>query len=163
MPVIGAVNGYALGGGFEIALCCDLLIASTSASFGLPEGLLGLSPGGGGTQRLTRAVGPFVAADILLSARRLTGQEAERVGLVSGVVESSDLIGAAIAKAKAIVRIAPIAAHEMLGLIRVAMDSPLEEGLEKEQDALGRLRRTADADEGISAFVEKREPRFTGS
>jgi enoyl-CoA hydratase len=163
MPVIGAVNGYALGGGFEIALCCDLLIASTSASFGLPEGLLGLSPGGGGTQRLTRAVGPFVAADILLSARRLTGQEAERIGLVSGVVEASDLIEAAIAKAKAIVRIAPVAAQEMLDLIRVAMDSPLEEGLENEQDALGRLRRSADADEGIRAFVEKREPRFTGS
>jgi enoyl-CoA hydratase len=162
-PVIGAVNGYALGGGFEIALCCDVLVASTSARFGLPEGRLGLSPGGGGTQRLTRAVGPFVAADVMLSVRRLTADDARRVGLVSEVVEPGELIEAAMAKARAIVEIAPLAAGEMLGLIRAATEVPLEEGLTVEQDALGRLRRSADADEGIRAFVEKREPRFGGS
>jgi enoyl-CoA hydratase len=156
------VNGFALGGGFEVALCCDLLIASTSARFGLPEGRLGLVPGGGGTQRLTRAVGPYLAADVLLSARRLTAEEAREASLVSAVVEPGELIEAALAKGEAIVRVAPLAAGEMLGLIRAAMETPLEEGLTSEQDALGRLRRSADADEGIRAFVEKREPRFTG-
>jgi enoyl-CoA hydratase/carnithine racemase len=161
-PVIGAVNGYALGGGFEIALCCDILIASTMARFGLPEGRLGLAPGGGGTQRLTRAAGPFLAADVLLSARRLTAEEALGAGLVSEVVEPDRLLDAALVKAEAIVRIAPLAAGEMLGLIRAAMDTDLERGLDAEQDALARLRRTADADEGIRAFVEKRDPRFAG-
>jgi enoyl-CoA hydratase len=161
-PVIGAVNGYALGGGFEIALCCDILIASTAARFGLPEGRLGLVPGGGGTQRLTRAVGPFLAADVMLSARRLTAEDARRAGLVSEVVEPPGLLEAALAKAGAVAGIAPLAVGEMLGLIRAAMETPLEEGLTLEQDALGRLRRSADANEGIRAFVEKREPRFRG-
>jgi enoyl-CoA hydratase len=161
-PVVGAVNGYALGGGFEVVLCCDLLIASTSARFGLPEGRLGLVPGGGGTQRLTRAVGPYLAADVLLSARRLTAQEAQAASLVSAVVEPGELIEVAMAKATAIVEIAPLAAGEMLGLIQAAMEAPLEEGLTTEQDALAGLRRSADAEEGIRAFVEKREPRFTG-
>lgn len=162
-PVIGAVNGYALGGGFEMALCCDLLIASTSASFGLPEGRLGLVPGGGGTQRLTRAVGPYLAADVLLTARRLTADEAREASLVSAVVEPGELTEAALVKAREMVEVAPLAAGEMLGLIRAAMQAPLEEGLTSEQDVLRRLRRSADAEEGIRAFVEKREPRFGGS
>src|SRR4051794_30300043 len=90
-PVVGAINGYAFGGGFEIALCCDVLIASSSAVFALPEGLLGLCPGGGGTQRLTRAVGPFVANDMLLSARRLTADEAQTLGLVAAVRRPEEL------------------------------------------------------------------------
>jgi enoyl-CoA hydratase len=117
-PVIGAVNGYALGGGFEIALCCDVLVASSNARFGLPVGLLGLSPGGGGTQRLTRAVGPFVAADVLLAARRLTADDAHRLGLVAEVVEPGALLDAAVAKAEAMAKVAPLASGEMLGLIR---------------------------------------------
>lgn len=162
-PVIAAVNGYALGGGFEIALCCDVLIASSTARFGLPEGLLGLSPGGGGTQRLTHAAGPFVAADVLASARRLTADEALRAGIVAKVVAPEELLDAALAKAGAIVKGAPLAVREMLALVRVAMDAPLAEGLDREHDALSRLRRTADAAEGVRAFVEKREPRFGGS
>jgi enoyl-CoA hydratase len=162
-PVIGAINGYALGGGFEIALCCDVLFASTRARFGLPEGLLGLVPGGGGTQRLTRAAGPFVAADVLLSARRLSAEEALQAGLVSEVVEPQSMLGAALAKAEAILKVAPLAAGEMLGLVRTAMEASLEDGLTIEQNALMRLRRTADAAEGVRAFVEKREPRFEGS
>jgi enoyl-CoA hydratase len=162
-PVIAAVNGYALGGGFEIALCCDVLIASSTARFGLPEGLLGLSPGGGGTQRLTRAAGPFVAADVLASARRLTADEALRAGIVAEVVAPEELLDAALAKAGAIVKGAPLAVREMLALVRVAMDAPLAEGLDREHEALSRLRRTADAAEGVRAFVEKREPRFGGS
>lgn len=161
-PVIAAVNGYALGGGFEIALSCDLLIASEHARFGLPEGLLGLSPGGGGTQRLTRAAGPFIAADVLLSARRLTADEALRAGIVSEVVEPGSLLDAALAKAEAIGKGAPLAVREMLELVRVAMDTPLGDGLDREHEALVRLRRTDDAAEGVRAFVEKRAPRFEG-
>jgi enoyl-CoA hydratase len=161
VPVIGAVNGYALGGGFEIALCCDVLIASRTARFGLPEGLLGLAPGGGGTQRLTRAVGPFVAADVLLSARRLAAEEALGLGLVAQVVDLGDLLDAAIAKADAIAKLAPDAVREMLELIRFGVEAPLEEGLSAEHEALFRLQETADAAEGIRAFLEKREPRFT--
>jgi enoyl-CoA hydratase len=161
-PVIGAVNGYALGGGCELALCCDLLVASTRASFGLPEGLLGLSPGGGGTQRLTRAAGPFVAADVLLAGRRLTAEDAFRLGLVAEVVAPERLLEAALERAGQVARVAPLATGELLGLVRTAMEAPLEEGLGREQDALARLHRTADAAEGIRAFVEKRTPRFTG-
>jgi enoyl-CoA hydratase len=161
-PVIGAINGYALGGGFEIALSCDLLVASANARFGLPEGLLGLIPGGGGTQRLTRAAGPFVAADVLLSARRLNAYEAAAAGLVSEVVEGN-VVAAAVAKAEAIAKLAPLAVAELLGLVRTAMEDPLEDGLTHEQNALMRLRRTDDAAEGVRAFVEKREPRFQGS
>jgi len=162
-PVIGAVNGYALGGGFEIALCCDILIASSTAHFGLPEGLLGLCPGGGGTQRLTRAAGPFVAADVLVSARRLSAEDAMRAGIVAEVVAPEELLDAALAKAGAIVKGAPLAIREMLALVRVAMETPLAEGLDREHEALLRLRRTADAAEGVRAFVEKRQPRFEGS
>jgi enoyl-CoA hydratase len=161
-PVIGAINGYALGGGFEIALCCDVLLATPNARFGLPEGLLGLSPGGGGTQRLTRAIGPFVAADVLLSARRLTADDAFRLGLVSEVVEDDDLVARAVAKADAMTKVAPLATAGLLRLVEVAVDAQLEEGLTLEQEALARLRRSADATEGIRAFVEKREPRFQG-
>jgi enoyl-CoA hydratase len=162
-PVIGAINGYALGGGFEIALCCDVLIASSNARFGLPEGLLGLCPGGGGSQRLTRAVGPFVANDVLIAARRLTADEAHTLGLVSSVVDPGGLLDAALAKAEAMTNVAPAAAREMARLIRAAGDRTLEDGLELEQRTLASLRETADAQEGITAFVEKREPRFRGA
>jgi enoyl-CoA hydratase/carnithine racemase len=159
-PVVGAVHGYALGGGFEIALCCDVLVASERARFGLPEGLLGLAPGGGGTQRLPRAVGSFVANDVVLSARRLTAEDAHRLGLVAEVVAPNRLLEAAVAKADAIAKSAPIAVREMAELVRLAVGSDLESGLDREQAALARLRETADADEGIRAFVEKRDPRF---
>jgi enoyl-CoA hydratase len=161
-PVIGAINGYALGGGFEIALCCDVLIASEDARFGLPEGLIGLSPGGGGTQRLTRAVGVYVAADVLLSARRLSAAEAQALGLVSEVAAPGRAIDAALEKAAAIARIAPLAGRTMRDLVRIAPDVDLETGLDREHAGLSALRATRDAEEGISAFVEKREPRFRG-
>ena len=162
-PVIAAVNGYALGGGFEIVLCCDVVIAATTARFGLPEGLLGLSPGGGGTQRLTRAAGPFVAADVLLSARRLTAEDALRLGLVAEVVEPDRLLETALAKAEAAAKLAPLASREVLDLIRVGMEAELEDGLSVEHEALLRLHSTADAAEGVRAFLENREPRFTGT
>jgi enoyl-CoA hydratase len=162
-PVIGAVNGYALGGGFEIALCCDVLVASSNARFGLPEGRLGLCPGGGGTQRLTRAVGPFVAADVLLRARRLTADDAFRVGLVATVIDPGVALTAGLAVAGEMAAIAPRAAGEMLGLVRTAMGSTLDDGLTAEQEALARLHLTEDAAEGVRAFVEKRDPRFRGA
>jgi enoyl-CoA hydratase/carnithine racemase len=129
----------------------------------LPEGLLGLCPGGGGTQRLTRAVGPFVANDVLLSARRLTADEARGLGLVADVVEPDALLDAALARAEAMQKVAPLAATAMARLVREAGDVDLEEGLDREQAALGALRATADAEEGIRAFVEKRPPSFRGA
>jgi enoyl-CoA hydratase len=161
-PVIGAVNGYALGGGFEIALCCDLLLATSNARFGLPEGLLGLSPGGGGTQRLTRAVGPFVAARVLMATERLTAEEARSLGLVTAVVEPDGLLDAAVELAGKVARVAPLALAEIGRLVAAALDRPLDEGLAEEHEALFRLFETADAAEGVRAFVEKREPRFRG-
>lgn len=161
-PVIAAVNGYALGGGFEMALCCDVIIASTNARFGLPEGLLGLSPGGGGTQRLTRAVGRYVAADVLLSGRRLSAQRAYELGLVAEVTEPENLLLKAIEKAEYMLKIAPLSAREMKRLIRTGMDAALPTGLALEQEVLFRLFNTQDAAEGIRAFLEKREPKFEG-
>jgi len=161
-PVIGAINGYALGGGFEIALSCDVLIASANARFGLPEGLLGLCPGGGGTQKLTHAVGRYVAADVLLSGRRLSAERAFELGLVAEVVESAELLNAAISKAQYMLKVAPLSQREMKRLIRQGVDAPLATGLSLEQEVLFRLYHTQDGQEGIRAFMEKRDPHFEG-
>ena len=161
-PVIAAVNGYALGGGFEIALCCDVLVASASARFGLPEGLLGLCPGGGGTQRLTRAAGRYAAARVLLFADRLTADEAVQLGLVARVVEPGALMDAALDLAGRAARVAPLAARAMKHLVAVAGEVPLADGLDREHQALFGLYRTRDAAEGIAAFTGKRQARFEG-
>ena len=161
-PTIGAINGYALGGGFEIALCLDILLASSNARFGLPEGLLGLSPGGGGTQRLTRAVGRYVAADVMLSARRLSAERAFALGLVAEVTEPAALMAAALDKARYVLKVAPLSAREMKRLIRQGLDAALPTGLAMEQEVLFRLYHSQDAAEGIRAFVEKRQPDFKG-
>ena len=161
-PVIAAVNGYALGGGFEIALCCDVLVASASAQFGLPEGLLGLCPGGGGTQRLTRAAGPYAAARVLLFGDRLTAGEASDLGLVARVVPPHELMAAALDLAGRAARVAPLAAREMKRLVAVAGDVPLGDGLDREHQALFGLYRTRDAQEGIAAFTGKRQASFEG-
>lgn len=161
-PIIAAVNGYALGGGFEIALCCDVLVVSTAARLGLPEGLLGLCPGGGGTQRLTRAVGRYAAADVLLSGRRLSGQRAYELGLAAEIAEPEQLLDVALQKAEYMLKVAPLAQREMKRLIRVGMDGSLPTGLSLEQEVLFRLYGTEDGREGIAAFVEKRSPQFRG-
>jgi enoyl-CoA hydratase len=161
-PVIAAVNGYALGGGFEIALCCDVLVASTRAQFGLPEGLLGLCPGGGGTQRLTRAVGPYAAARVLLFADRLTAEEARALGLVTKVVQPGALMDAALGLAARAARVAPLAAQEMKRLVAAAGEIPLADGLDREHEALFGLYGTRDAREGIAAFTGKRQASFEG-
>ncbi len=159
---IAAIRGYALGGGFEIALCCDILICAKSGRMGLPEGLLGLSPGGGGTQRLTRAVGKYLASDIMLAGRRITGERAFQVGLAAECVEDAALLETAIARARAVKKLAPRAVAEMKALIRGAPDTALEPGLTAEQGTLFALYETDDAQEGIDSFLEKREPHFEG-
>ena len=161
-PTIAAIRGYALGGGFEIALCCDVLVCATSARLGLPEGLLGLSPGGGGTQRLTRAVGKYMASDITLAARRITGERAFQLGLAAEVVDDAALDEATIGRARAVLKVAPRAAAEMKRLIRQGPDAALPTALAFEQEVLARLYGSADGQEGIAAFLDRREPRFSG-
>lgn len=159
---IAAVNGYALGGGFELALCCDVVIATPEARFGLPEGLLGLSPGGGGTQRLVRAAGRHVAADVLLTGRRITGEQAVTLGIAADVVPAAELAKAALSKANYAKRIAPGSVREMKRLLREGADAPLTTALSLEQEVLFRLYGTPDGQEGVRAFVEKRTPKFEG-
>ncbi|WP_223476623.1 enoyl-CoA hydratase/isomerase family protein [Oricola indica] len=161
-PTIAAINGYALGGGFEIALCCDLLVVSTSARLGLPEGLLGLSPGGGGTQRLLRSVGRHCAADLLLTAWRMKGERAYEVGLASALCDPDDLLSVAKGKAEAMLKVAPLALTEMKRLIRLGEDASLPAALSFEQEVLFRLYCSDDGQEGIDAFLEKRQPQFKG-
>ena len=161
-PTIAAVNGYALGGGFEIVLCCDVIVVSTSARLGLPEGLLGLSPGGGGTQRLIRSLGRHVAADLLLTAWRLKGARAHELGLAAALCEPDALIETALGKARAMLKVAPLALAEMKRLIRIGADAALPTALALEQEVLFRLYCSADGQEGIDAFLEKRTPQFKG-
>jgi enoyl-CoA hydratase/carnithine racemase len=160
LPVIAAVHGYALGGGFELALCCDIIIAADNARFGLPEGSLGLSPGGGGTQRLLRACGRYVAADLLLSERRLTAERAFQLGLVADIATREALLDKCIEKAHAIMKVAPLSVKEMKRLIRQGEDASLPTALSLEQEVLFRLYASDDAKEGVRAFVEKRKPNF---
>lgn len=161
-PTIAAVEGYALGGGFEIALCCDVIVCSRSARFGLPEGLLGLSPGGGGTQRLTRVVGRVVASDIMLAARRIDGERAYQLGLAAELAEDGKALEAARARAEAMLKVAPLAQAEMKRLIRQGFDAPLPVAQSFEQEVLLRLYGTRDGQEGIEAFLDKRAPQFRG-
>lgn len=161
-PTIAAVRGYALGGGFEVALCCDLLICARSARLGLPEGLLGLSPGGGGTQRLTRAVGKHIASDIMLAARRITGERAYQIGLAVELTDDDALMDVALDRARAVLKVAPRAQAEMKRLVRQGFDAPLPAALSLEQEVLFRLYATHDGQEGISAFLDKRQPEFKG-
>ncbi len=161
-PTIAAIRGYALGGGFELALCCDIIVCATSARLGLPEGLLGLSPGGGGTQRLTRAVGKHAASDIMLAARRITGERAYQLGLAAAVVPDAELMPTAVERARAVLKVAPLAAAEMKRLIRQGPDSPLPVAQGFEQEVLLRLYGTKDGQEGIDAFLGKRDPEFKG-
>ncbi|HLH48608.1 MAG TPA: enoyl-CoA hydratase-related protein [Roseiarcus sp.] len=161
-PTIAAVRGYALGGGFEIALCCDVILCAASARLGLPEGLLGLSPGGGGTQRLVRAVGKYVASDVMLAARRMTGERAFQLGLAAAVCPDEELPAAALERARAMLSVAPLAQAEMKRLIRIGPDAALPAALTLEQEVLFRLYGADDAEEGVAAFLDKRKPNFKG-
>lgn len=162
-PVIAAIDGFALGGGFEIALCCDILVVSEAAQLGLPEGRLGLCPGGGGTQRLVRAVGKYAASDLMLAGWRMSGRRAYELGVAADVVAPENLDAAVLKRARACLKIAPLAQAEMKRLLRQGADAPIETAKSFEQEVLFRLYSTADGQEGIDAFLEKRDPDFKGA
>jgi enoyl-CoA hydratase/carnithine racemase len=159
---IAAVNGYALGGGFEVALSCDLIIASDRAKFGLPEVRLGLLPGGGGTQRLARAAGVRFATEVVVTGRSLSAQELQSRGIVGQIHPGTVLLDRALELAEEIAAGAPVAVTAAKQLIRDTVGLPLADGLTAEQAVLSRLFATVDAAEGIRAFIDKRQPTFVG-
>ena len=161
-PMIAAVNGHCLAGGLEIALACDLRIASENATFGLPEVTRGIIPGAGGTQRLPRLVGPERALDLILTGRRIDAREAERIGLVTRVVPLSELRTEALDVANAIAENGPLAVRAAKAAVWRGLDVPLEEGLRLEQLLAEPVRQSEDAQEGPRAFLEKRKPEFKG-
>jgi len=159
-PIVAAVSGYCLGGGNELAMACDLIVSSPTAQFGQPETGVGIIPGAGGTQRLTRAVGKSLAMDVILSGRFLTAEEALRAGLVARVAE--DWLGEAKAVAEAIASKAPIATRIAKELVDHADETPLGAGVADERKALYLAFASEDAHEGLNAFMEKRPPEFRG-
>jgi enoyl-CoA hydratase len=159
---IAAVNGYALGGGFEIALCCDAIIASERARFGLPEVRLGLLPGGGGTQRLGRALGRRFTTQLVVTGALVRASELDRRGLLAGVHPPEEVLPAALALADVVASNAPLPVRHAKRVVADGLELPHDDALTMEQDVLSALFATADAKEGIDAFVAKREPRFTG-
>lgn len=161
-PVIAQIDGFALGGGFEIALCCDMIVVSDRAQLGLPEGRLGLVPGGGGTQRLIRAVGKYAASDVMLAGWRIGGARAHALGLACDCVAPDALEDAVMARARGCLKIAPTAQAEMKRLMREGFDTPMTTAKSFEQEVLFRVYSSADGQEGIDAFLEKRDPVFGG-
>jgi enoyl-CoA hydratase len=159
-PIVAAVSGYCLGGGNELAMACDLIVASESAQFGQPETGLGIIPGAGGTQRLTRAIGKAKAMDVILSGRFLTAEEAERAGLVARVVAKEAWLEEAKAVARAIAAKGPIAQRLAKESVNRAFESSLETGLDFERKSLYLSFASDDAREGLAAFTEKRKPEF---
>jgi enoyl-CoA hydratase len=159
-PIIAAVAGFALGGGCEIAMMCDFIIAADNAKFGQPEIKLGAIPGMGGTQRLTRAVGKAKAMDLTLTGRMMDAQEAERCGLVARVVPLANLMEEAMKAAETIAALSLPALMTAKEAINVAFESTLAEGLRFERRTFHALFATQDQKEGMAAFVEKRAPVF---
>ncbi|MEA4924418.1 MAG: short-chain-enoyl-CoA hydratase [Syntrophomonadaceae bacterium] len=161
-PVIAAVNGFALGGGCELAMCCDFRIASTKAKFGQPEVGLGITPGFGGTQRLPRLVGSGMAKQMLYTADVIDANEALRVGLVNSVVEPEELMDFVKKIAKRIISKAQVAVRLSKAAATEGMQTDIDRGMTIEADVFGLCFATADQKEGMSAFVEKRKPGFIG-
>ena len=161
-PVIAMVNGYCLGGGCEVALACDIRIASETASFGQPEINLGIIPGGGGTQRLTRLVGEGKAMEMILTGQIIDAQTAFAIGLVNHVVPADQLAAKTMEIANSIAEKAPIAVRLAKEAVKVASRSNLDEGLRREVDLFALCFATEDKDEGVAAFLEKRKPIFKG-
>jgi enoyl-CoA hydratase len=161
-PLVAAVSGFCLGGGCELAMSCDLIVASETAQFGQPETALGLLPGAGGTQRLTHAVGKAVAMDMILSGRRLTAREALTAGLVARVVARESWLDEARRVAREIASKGPVANRLAKEAVDKAFDAPLTVGLEYERRALYLAFASEDAREGMRAFLEKRAPEFEG-
>lgn len=161
-PVIAAVNGFALGGGLELALACDFMIASSKAKWGLPEVTLGLIPGYGGTQRLSRNLGRSLARRVALSGEIFTAQQGYEWGLFAQVVEPGELMATATKLAASLATRAPMALAWVKEAINHGSDKSLAEGLRLEADLFGRTFETKDHTEGIKAFIEKRSPDFQG-
>ena len=159
-PIIAAVNGYALGGGCEIALSCHLRIASDNAIFAQPEVKIGLLPGWGGTQRLPRIIGSGLANEIILTGRNVTAKEALDIGLVNKVVPQEELVNTCLDVANMISKNSPNAIAESIKLIRLAAGTKLKKGLVKEAKSFSELFETEETAEGLTAFVEKRPPKF---
>jgi enoyl-CoA hydratase len=161
-PIVAAVAGYALGGGCELALMCDIVIAADTAKFGQPEIKLGVIPGMGGSQRLARAIGKAKASDLILTGRTIGAEEAERCGLVSRVVKADDLMTEAIAAAETVAAYGKIAAVTAKEAIGRSAEVSLGEGLRFERRVFHALFATEDQKEGTKAFIEKRKPNFKG-
>jgi enoyl-CoA hydratase len=162
-PVIAAVNGFALGGGCELAMSCHIRIASDAAKFGQPEVKLGLIPGYGGTQRLPRLIGRGRALQLLLTGEMIDAQEAYRIGLVNRVVPGAELLPAATEMMRAILANAPVAIANVIEVVNRGYDATIEDALTLEATAFGLLAATDDKREGTRAFLEKRAARFTGA
>jgi len=162
IPTIAAVNGFALGGGCEVALACDIRIAAENATFGFPEVGLGILPGMGGTQRLPRLVGPALAKELIFTGRRISAEEAREVGLVNRVVAEGEALDAARELAAGISANGPLAVRHAKAAANRSLDVDLISGLEYEADQFALLFATQDAREGMNAFGEKRKPEFEG-
>jgi enoyl-CoA hydratase len=161
-PVIAAVSGWCLGGGNELAMACDMILASESAKFGQPEINLGVIPGAGGTQRLARTVGKAIAMEMVLNDRTLSAKEAARLGLVNRVVPGETLLEEALELAAEIAARAPVAVQMGKEVINRAFETTLSEGILAERRAFYFLFSTEDQEEGMKAFSEKRKPRWKG-
>ena len=161
-PIIAAIRGYAFGGGLELALACDMRVASDDAQLGLTEINLAIIPGGGGTQRLPRLVGRGKALEMILTGARISAAEALRIGLVEQVVPVADLPAAAMALARTMAEKAPVALRYAKEAVVGGLGLPLDDGIRLENDLATLLRTTEDRVEGAKAFVEKRKPRWTG-
>jgi enoyl-CoA hydratase len=161
-PVIAAVSGWVLGGGCEIALSCDMIVASESAKFGQPEINIGVIPGAGGTQRLTHAVGKAIAMEMILNDRKLTAQEAYQFGMVNRVVSVEGYLEEALKLAEEITSRAPIAVRAAKKMINQAFERTLTDGLAEEKQEFYKLFATQDQKEGMKAFTEKRKPEWKG-
>jgi enoyl-CoA hydratase len=161
-PVIACINGFALGGGCEIAMACTMRLASETAKFGQPEVKLGIIPGYGGTQRLPRLVGKGLAMQLVLAGEMISAQEAHRIGLVNEVVAAADLIARAEAIAQKIIANAPLAVQWAMEAVNKGMEMPLAEGLYLEATLFGLCCATEDKKEGTTAFLEKRAAKFQG-
>jgi enoyl-CoA hydratase len=161
-PLIAAVGGYALGGGCELAMLCDMIVASENAHFGQPEILLGVMPGAGGTQRLARTLGKYRTMEIVLTGAQVTAQEMHALGLVNRVVPQGEQLTEAVKLAKTVAEQAPIAVRLAKEAVNAAFETTLEEGLEIERKNFFLLFDTEDMREGMRAFIEKRKAAFQG-
>ena len=161
-PVLAAVNGFALGGGCELAMACHLRVASENAKFGQPEVKLGIAPGYGGTQRLPRLVGKGIALQLILTGATIDAQEAYRIGLVNKVVPAANLLAETEALLRGILSMGPLAVRLALEAVERGLDMSLDEGLLLEANHFGLLAATRDMKEGLTAFLAKRTPTFEG-